>query len=484
MQIKNAEIFIPKKEYPKFDNFVVIYVGVVLFFQTLLQISPVVTALAATPLYSIQTYLGLLGGGLIVADVFTTKRVWQGKYVLFLLAILVAAVLATDRMVPYGLKENLFKLCWMAIQFCLVYSCVHRIPRAELEDRIKTLFYGLLTVWIFACCISLVQYVQKTAYQEVVNPLAQDTSANWQGYHDGRLYGIFYTLNHAAYVSLFFAILAVVCALGEKRIWTKLALSAAVVILLTYIILSGSTSAQVSLLTCLALAAWLAIRSKRKTEKPVDRQKTAIVCIVILLVIALGCTGLVAMNPGILEAIGDEELLDKTDVEALSNGRLKIWADYISLYKEIGPIGLSPGNYMPYILQNHPELFVVRAAKHFSPGKYNSGIIYHVHSGYMMVFVSTGILGLAALAAFIALCSKLLWRILQKKKTGLWFACGLLLVVAGAISAAFDEGLFFQNNPQTTMFWFALGFILSDRLTETAEQQRFSIEERCNENVG
>ena len=149
MRIKDSKIFIREKEYPKIDNFVVLYVGVVLFVQTLLQISPVVTALAATPLYSIQTYLGVLGGGLIVLDLFTTKRIWQGRYSFLLLAILVFAVLATDKMIAYGLKENLFKLCWMAIQFCLVYSCAYRIPGEELEERIKALFYALLTVWIF-----------------------------------------------------------------------------------------------------------------------------------------------------------------------------------------------------------------------------------------------------------------------------------------------------------------------------------------------
>lgn len=131
-------------------------------------------------------------------------------------------------------------------------------------------------------------------------------------------------------------------------------------------------------------------------------------------------------------------------------------------------MGLSPGNYMPYILENHPELFIVYTTKHHNPDKYNSGIIYHVHSGYMMVYVSAGILGAVALAAFMVLCMiRLIRAIWKNKKLSPWFVCGLLLVVAGAVSAAFDEGLFFQNNPQTTMFWFALGLLMSDRLLDT-----------------
>lgn len=473
MRIKDSKIFIREKEYPKIDNFVVLYVAVVLFVQTLLQISPVVTALAATPLYSIQTYLGVLGGGLIVLDLFTTKRIWQGRYSFLLLAILVFAVLATDKMIAYGLKENLFKLCWMAIQFCLVYSCAYRIPREALEERIKALFYALLTVWIFGCCVSFLQYVQQIEYQEVVNPLAQDTSANWQGFHNNRLYGIFYTLNHAAYVSLFFLIIAIACAVREKRVWVRICLAAAQIMLIVYIVLSGSRSALVALLACLLTAGVLAICYGLKRG---GRWKSVLLCAAILLAIALcffGYKGIkagLAQLPSAMETTEEENVLDRTDITDASNGRLKIWADYISLHEEIGLTGLSPGNYMPYAIREHPRLFIVRNAQHNLPDKYNAGIIYHVHSGYLMVYVSTGILGALALAAFVILCMIRLLRMIGKnKKPGIWFVCALLLAVAGAISAVFDEGLFFQNNPQTTMFWFALGLLMRDSFADELE---------------
>lgn len=475
MWAKSNRIFGREKEYPKIDGFVVNYVGVVLFFQTLLQISPIVTSLAATPLYSIQTYLGVLGGGLIMLDLFTTKRIWQGKYCLLLYGILVFAGVASMKMSAYGIKQNLFKLCWMTIQFCLVYSCAFRLPKEQLEERIKTLFYALLTVWVFGCCISFVQYVNQIEYQEVVNPLAQDSSANWQGFHDNRLYGIFYTLNHAAYVSLFFAIIAAACTLREKRIWVKVFLVAAQVALIVYIVLSGSRSAQIALLVCALIAAWFIIRSALKVGK---RWKPALFCVVAVLVIVLCCFGYKGLKTGLAQIpslkgnsdidTNQGNILDRTNLENSADGRLKIWSDYISLRDEIGLTGLSPGNYMPYILQEHPELFIVYSIKHHHPGKYNSGIIYHVHSGYMMVYVSAGILGVLALAAFMVLCMlRLICVIWKNKKLSAWLVCAALLVVAGAISAVFDEGLFFQNNPQTTMFWFALGLLMSDCLLDT-----------------
>ena len=465
------KIFVRSREYPKFDNFVVIYVGIVLFFQVLLQISPAVTFLASTPLYSIQTYLGLLGGGLILVDLFTTKRVWQGRYVVFLLAILAFATVTSFQMHSYGTKENLFKLCWMTIQFCLMYSCAFRIPQNQLEGRIKGLFYALLTIWCLACCVSFVQYVKQYEYQLVVNPLAKDTGKNWQGFHNNRLYGIFYTLNHAAFVSLFFAVIAAVFTLREKRLWAKIILILAQIVLIGYIVLSGSRSALIALLACVMIAGFLAICYGINAG---GRWKKLLFCVLVVIIIAAAYLGYRGVKSGLamissstkteVSATKQENILGRTDLESSTKGRIKIWSDYLSLKDEIGLMGLSPGYYMSYVIQKHPELHIVYNAKHNYPEKYQAEIIYHVHSGYLMVYVSAGSLGAIALGLFMLLCMiRVIWAIWKSKKANPWFVCGLLLTVAGAISAAFDEGLFFQNNPHTTMFWLALGLLMSQK---------------------
>ena len=99
--------------------------------------------------------------------------------------------------------------------------------------------------------------------------------------------------------------------------------------------------------------------------------------------------------------------------------------------------------------------------------KYESGIIYHVHNGYMMVYVSAGIVGFLCLALFILLyLIRLIAVILKNKKLSGLFIGAFALVVAGALSAIFDEGLFFQNNPHTTMFWLALGILMREYHTK------------------
>ncbi|MBQ5711638.1 MAG: O-antigen ligase family protein [Oscillospiraceae bacterium] len=479
----------PRRDYALIDSVIVAYCGSVLLVQILLQISPFVTFLATTPFYSIQTYLGLLGGALIVVDLFTTKRIWQGKYSLFLYGILALAALASVRMISYGMKENIFKLCWMSIQFVLMYSCAYRRDRKTLIKYAKGLFYVLLLIWFVGCCVSLYQYVEQIGYMYVVNPLAMDSSSNRQGFYDNRLFGIFYTLNHAAYISLFFLVIAVVCTFREKSLWAKLGLLVAELALLCHIILSVSRSAMISMVICAAVLTWAMVRNAVKGHRPA--------CVLIplgaaVLAAVLCFTGYHVLKEGLAripylksmveyhqqaddptapsdplpEPDFDDELLDRENLESdVSNGRMSIWKDYVSLYQQIGIIGLSPGNYMPYILEDHPELYIVDYIRLNYPDKYESGIIHHVHSGYMMIYVSTGILGLLCLIGFVVLCViRLLRTILRNKSLSYLYICALALVTSGAFAALTDEGLFFQNNPHTTMFWLALGILMLDSL--------------------
>lgn len=473
-----------KREYPVIDCIVVLYAAAVLVFQAFLQISPIVTFLTTTPFYSMQTYLGILGAGLILLDLFTTKRLWEGKYGVLLIGIGVLAGLASLRMMDHGLKENLFKVCWCAIYFTLIYSLPHRMSREGLHRFIKILFYSLLTLWFMACCVSLCQYAAQIGYVYVVNPLSADASATRQGFYDSRLFGIFYTLNHSAYVSLLFMIASAFFLLKTKHLSVKILLGIVEFSLLCHILLSGSRSAYISLTVCCAAGAWLALRNRIKTA---NWKRTVLpigMAVVVAITCLLGTTGLKSAltyvpniadevvyflsggnaNPNIINPDRnehDEDLLDREGLEEdASNGRLSIWRDYLSLYKDIGLIGLSPGSYMAYVLENHPELYIVDYVKENYPAKYESNIIYHTHNGYLLVFVATGFLGAACLIAYIFLCVRRVIQILRKKRISHLFAGALLVVVAVAISAVLDEGVFFQNHLHTTLFWFSLGILM------------------------
>ena len=463
----------PKHTYPVLDQVVLGYIALVLLVQVLLQISPVVSVFARVGLISIQTWLGLLGGALLAADFFTNKRSWQAPYLPLLLGILLLAAVAALRTVEYGVKENLFKLCWAAIHFTLFYSCAHRAGAEKLKQYGKRLFLVLLVIWLVACCISLYQFARLISYDYVVNPLAQDAGTNRQGFYDNRLFGIFYTLNHAAYTSFLLLLVGLYFALRTKKIAFKVLYGFAALILLCHIVASQSRSAIVALYTCAACLAFFVTRRRLKKKTPV---RLTLSFGMAVLAVGMAVLGLQALKLGLAhvpsitasvlhlpEVSYDAQLFERVMDDNASNGRFSIWRDYLSLWWEIGPMGISPGNYMAYIHENHQELYIVDFIRTHWPERYDSGIIYHMHSGYLMVYVSAGWLGAALLLAFGCACVA---RLVKKVKAGhvfpnraLW---PLLLVTTVAISAVFDEGIFFQNNPQTSLFWLALGFLMKE----------------------
>ena len=118
---------------------------------------------------------------------------------------------------------------------------------------------------------------------------------------------------------------------------------------------------------------------------------------------------------------------------------------------------------MDYVRDHHPELYIVEYIRLYYPAKYQSGFIYHVHSGYLMVYVSAGLGGLLLLVAFVVLCMVRVFRkIWTSPMLSGTFICSFVLVLVVAISAVFDEGIFFQNNPQTTVFWLSLGILMKE----------------------
>lgn len=165
----------------------------------------------------------------------------------------------------------------------------------------------------------------------------------------------------------------------------------------------------------------------------------------------------------------------------LSTGRLKIWKDYFSLYKEIGLFGLSPENAGFYIQEHNPDLFICTYVKSTDEALYKSGYVFHTHSGYLRVFVATGFLGLALLLFFIGLViRRILRRICCPGPLPLCFLFSLLVCVVGASSALFDNELFFNTNPTAPIFWLSLCILMRSSAWKRqgtrakAQQSRFA----------
>ena len=120
-------------KYPLINKITVIYVGITVLTFILFLIAPFITLIAKTPFYSIKTYLGIIGAGLLCLDVFTNRVVWRGKYIYLLIGICACAAISTVTTARYGFKDNIFDLVWVTVQFGLIYSCGYRLGKASIK---------------------------------------------------------------------------------------------------------------------------------------------------------------------------------------------------------------------------------------------------------------------------------------------------------------------------------------------------------------
>lgn len=464
------------QKYPFVNTVILWYVGVALAFQTLFLIAPFVTFIARTPLYHMQSYLGVLGALLVCVDLFTNKGIWRGPYSLLMYAMCAAALLASALTLSYGVKDNLYIIAWTVIQIALFYSCAFRMGREKLEEFAGRVYSAVMPIWFAACCVSVYQFVMQIGYLYVVDPRGEDLSLARQGFLENRLFGIFNPLNHAAYVSLMLLLAGIYYMTRTRRRLTRAALIAVNLVFFFHIILSGSRSAELSLLACALFAGFTAARGRM--EKPGLKRAArsagiAVVTLGVCLGVFTGTKAVLAQVPGVMQRMGiisedalipEQDILDRMGLEDnASNNRFDIWKDYVSLRGEIGVIGLSPGNYMAVIRDSHPDLFIVKYIRENFPEKYAAGSIYHVHSGYLMAWVSAGLCGLVCAVVFLALCCRRALRhMLRFPKVSFGFIILCSLVGAGCIGAVFDKAIFFMDGAPTFVFWLALGMLMRE----------------------
>ena len=470
--------------YPVWNRIILCYVGLSLIVFVLFLIAPVVTFMAKTPLYHIKRYLGLVGGALLLVDVFTNRVLWRGPWCVLLYLVCALSAAASVLTIEYGIRTNLFMIAWTLIQMTLFYSCCYRTDRASMKRYLGRLFAIVMIIWTVACIVSIYQFLFKIKYVYVIDPRSDDLSTARQGFMEKRLFGIFNPLNHAAYVSVMLFISGLYYLVRSRKAIPIILLVIGELATACHVILSGSRSAMVSLLFCSALFGFAIVKSRvpgHMAKRIVLAFGSAVICVVLAFGIYTGSKSALSLLPSAISQSASsgqkssksgknankpkedaEDILERTDIEDnVSNNRFRIWKDYLSLYDEIGLLGLSPGNYMSYIRDHNPDLYIVRYIRDNFPEKYEGGVIYHVHNGYLMAFVSSGILGAALAGVFLILCAiRALKHLFSRNRISAEVITCFCVVSAGCINAMFDSAVFFHDSAPTFIFWIALGALM------------------------
>ena len=392
---------------PWLNTAVLVYVGVTVVSFVLLQIAPVLTWMAKTPLCHISTYLGLIGAVLMALDLFTNRGLWRGIWCWLLYGVAFMDVIASLRTMRYGVKDNLFDLCWVVIQFALVYSLAQRVGKERMRRFLRNLFYVVLVIWGIACCVGLYQYLFRIGYTYVANPNTTSPELTRQGYYQSRLFGLFMGLDYAAYTSMFLFAGCMQGVVTRGKHWAgRAALAVAALVLVTHVILSVSRSALIALILYAFCFTVLLVRNRCGSMKQLKRLGVSVLAGVCAVVVCWGCTegiwaGMQHMAVGTV--IEEPDAIERSQEGDVSNNRFEIWRDYISLAGEIGPAGLSLSNYNDYIGDQHPEMYIVRYFTDQFKDTVKTDLVYESHNNYLFVFISTGFVGAGLFLCFLVL---------------------------------------------------------------------------------
>lgn len=155
-------------------------------------------------------------------------------------------------------------------------------------------------------------------------------------------------------------------------------------------------------------------------------------------------------------------ILDRQNLSGdISTGRFQIWKDYLSICPSFGLVGLSPQNNSFYIQEHYPDLYICTFIKATNPDLYAKGYVFHTHNGYLYVFVAAGWIGLFCMLLFFARCIvTVISCIRTSRRLRAEFIIALMVVITGAVSAVFDNEVFFNLNPTSFVFWVALSILM------------------------
>lgn len=434
--------------------------------------------------------IACVGGILVAVDFFHRQVLFTTKNCLLVIAFLVACLVSTLCNLRYGFMENAKTLIWTAIQLFLLAAMDAQQPKQVHMKHLKIFAEVFCGIWTVAVCWSLGMYLVQYRGVYRFSDVAYGVRTGFTG---GRLFGVFSDPNYASLNSLAAAGLAVLL-LTEKgshplrRVYHGFG----IFVQLCYIILSGSRTTHLALLGVVGLVCgffgWLLAEKKGK-KLPLR----VLACLVALalgagamqLVFSLGKTALSYVpglfhfqqggtdvdptDPSLPEDIPedpDQIDLSRPDVGEgtdVSNGRIRIWSDYVQVFLKTPIVGTSPRNANRYVMENFEGLFI-------------NDRPYSVHNGYLALFVCTGILGAVPMLLWLVLVAVEVVGYLIRRRNDrdefyrpVFVMTAILVVLAvGALPLMY---LFFSNLIIDLLFWVVLGYTLG--FIRMSEPERF-----------
>ena len=152
------------KKRSKFVNYIIyVYVIAFVLYSFLGRILPISLFVGDKINSLIYIVFAVIGGGLILADFFYTKKVVMTKNFFVLILFVAAMVLSSIINCDMGYIDNIKTIIWTIIQITIFYSMYLRIDEKYISLVLKYFFVIISILWTIAVTISLIQFVIQDA---------------------------------------------------------------------------------------------------------------------------------------------------------------------------------------------------------------------------------------------------------------------------------------------------------------------------------
>ena len=378
--------------------------------------------------------------------------------VFLLLSFTCSYILGAVNSFEYGYTDNIKAVVWMAIQYFLIFAFDENEDYSNERD---TLFKVFLTYTGIAAVISLWMMIIDWKYYSFVDGIY------WVfgGFIDNRLWGCYTDPNYGAILAIVSAIISLKYLLEDKQIKKpfKALLIVNIVFEFLYVCYSDSRTGLLAIVASVIVlvVVWL---SKTKGLIKTVALSIAIVAVIIGAIYAVRfatseikvqIAKISATRAGMtqdeiaaemdLARVGreDDQIGEGKDV---TNNRIAIWKNAITIFRQHPIIGISYRNIREYALDN------IRT-------KYAG--FESMHNFFFDVLVSQGIVGVIILFMLIAW---VLWTLIKKYKSLSGyreFAFMLAIIAAIFASMLTYSETFYMNTGGAFLFWYVLGYLVN-----------------------
>ena len=427
--------------------------------------------------------LAVIGIAILGTDFITRRIIFKAKYCTLLVFFIVSCAISCIYNLQYGFVNNVKTLVWSCIQFFIFATVDPDLAPETLKKHFKIFTESFCFIWLILSIISLGQFIVQ------YNPTWQLKSITYlvrEGFHEGRLFGVFIDPNFASLISVI-AIFLSVLNIG-KQILSKIYHIFAIAIQLFYVVLSASRTSLICLIVATVL--FFAFKTSSFLEKKQEGIFLKVLCSIAAATLALSM--ILLSVPVIKEtsnfiakkvtSVKNIEYTDYTsefpeadiDFERpdvalssdVSNGRLSIWSDYLKVFAKSPILGTSPRNVLKFVDDNFDSLYINTRK-------------YLPHNSYLGVLVCTGLLGTSIIGVWTILTFiQFVGYLFRNRKNQYKYYSTIfiltIIIIALAIGAFPLMFVFFSNTIIDVMLWVLIGYTKS--LIRISEPERYTKE--------